>query len=43
MRATTTLADIAKVEQPDLATLSVSLRALRNLVAQGARSTGGEA
>jgi glutamate dehydrogenase len=43
MRATTTLADIAKVEHPDLATLSVALRALRNLVAQGARSTGGEA
>jgi glutamate dehydrogenase len=43
MRATTTLADIAKVEQPDLATLSVALRALRNLVAQGARSSGGEA
>jgi len=42
-RATTTLADIAKVEQPDLATLSVALRALRNLVAQGARSSGGEA
>ena len=43
MRATTTLADIAKVDHPDLATLSVALRALRNLVAQGARSTGGEA
>jgi len=43
MRATTTLADIAMVEQPDLATLSVALRALRNLVAQGARSSGGEA
>jgi glutamate dehydrogenase len=43
MRATTTLTDIAGVDDPDLATLSVALRALRNLVAQGARSHGGEA
>jgi glutamate dehydrogenase len=43
MRATTTLTDIAGVDDPDLATLSVALRALRNLVAQGARSSGGEA
>ncbi len=33
-RARTTLDDIAAVEDADLATLSVSLRALRNLVAQ---------
>lgn len=34
-RAHTTLEEIAAVENPDLATLSVSLRVLRNLVAQG--------
>ena len=34
-RARTTLAEIVAVEDPDLATLSVSLRVLRNLVAQG--------
>lgn len=34
-RAHTTLEEIASVESPDLATLSVSLRVLRNLVAQG--------
>lgn len=42
MRATSTLTDIAAVEDPDLASLSVALRALRNLVAQGARSGGGD-
>jgi len=34
-RAHTTLDEIAAVEKPDLATLSVCLRVLRNLVAQG--------
>jgi glutamate dehydrogenase len=34
-RARTTLQEIAAVENPDLATLSVCLRVLRNLVAQG--------
>ena len=34
-RARTTLQEIAAVEDPDLATLSVCLRVLRNLVAQG--------
>lgn len=34
-RARTTLQEIASVENPDLATLSVCLRVLRNLVAQG--------
>ncbi|MFM1916818.1 MAG: hypothetical protein RJB01_333 [Actinomycetota bacterium] len=34
-RARTTLQEIAAVESPDLATLSVCLRVLRNLVAQG--------
>jgi len=33
-RARTTLADIEAVEEPNLATLSIALRALRNLVAQ---------
>jgi glutamate dehydrogenase len=33
-RARTTLDDIDAVEEPNLATLSVALRALRNLVAQ---------
>ena len=39
-RARTTLDDIASVEDPDLATLSVALRAMRNLVAQGTTSAG---
>jgi glutamate dehydrogenase len=39
-RARTTLDDIAAVESPDLATLSVALRAMRNLVAQGTTSSG---
>ncbi len=34
-RARTTLQEIASIEHPDLATLSVCLRVLRNLVAQG--------
>ena len=34
-RAKSTLDDISAVEDPDLATLSVALRAMRNLVAQG--------
>jgi glutamate dehydrogenase len=38
-RAKSTLNDIAAVEEPDLATLSVALRAMRNLVAQGATSS----
>jgi glutamate dehydrogenase len=37
-RARTTLDDIASVENPDLATLSVALRAMRNLIAQGSTS-----
>jgi glutamate dehydrogenase len=37
-RARTTLEEIAAIENPDLATLSVCLRVLRNLVAQGAVS-----
>jgi glutamate dehydrogenase len=41
-RARTTLDDIAAVEDPDLATLSVALRAMRNLVAQGTTSAGVE-
>ncbi len=41
-RARTTLEDIAAVEDPDLATLSVALRAMRNLVAQGTTSSGTE-
>ena len=39
-RARTTLDDIAAVEDPDLATLSVALRAMRNLIAQGSTSAG---
>ena len=39
-RARTTLQDIDAAETPDLATLSVALRALRNLVAQGTTSSG---
>jgi glutamate dehydrogenase len=42
-RARSTLDDIAVVEDPDLATLSVALRAMRNLVAQGTTSAGAEA
>ena len=34
------LDDIAAVEDPDLATLSVALRAMRNLIAQGSTSAG---
>ena len=34
-RARSTLDDIGMVDEPDLATLSVALRAMRNLVAQG--------
>ena len=41
-RAKATLDDIAAVEDPDLATLSVALRAMRNLVAQGSTSAGSE-
>jgi len=41
-RARTTLDDIAGVENPDLATLSVALRAMRNLIAQGATSAESE-
>ncbi|MBI1351183.1 MAG: NAD-glutamate dehydrogenase [Actinomycetales bacterium] len=37
-RARTTLVEIANVEEPDLATLSVTLRAMRNLIAQGGGS-----
>jgi glutamate dehydrogenase len=37
-RARTTLDEITAIENPDLATLSVCLRVLRNLVAQGAVS-----
>jgi glutamate dehydrogenase len=37
-RARTTLQEITAIENPDLATLSVCLRVLRNLVAQGAVS-----
>ena len=40
-RAKSTLADIASVEEPDLATLSVALRSMRNLVAQGLSSSSG--
>jgi glutamate dehydrogenase len=39
-RAKSTLAEIAAVDEPDLATLSVALRAMRNLVAQGTTSSG---
>ncbi len=42
-RARSTLQDIAAVEDPDLATLSVALRAMRNLVAQGTTSSGSSA
>jgi glutamate dehydrogenase len=38
-RARATLEEIAAVDSPDLATLSVALRALRNLVAQGTTSS----
>jgi glutamate dehydrogenase len=38
-RAKSTLNDIAAVDEPDLATLSVALRAMRNLIAQGATSS----
>ena len=38
-RARATLDEIASTEDVDLATLSVALRVLRNLVAQGAAST----
>ena len=41
-RARTTLDELAAVENPDLATLSVALRALRNLVAQGTTSGGSD-
>jgi glutamate dehydrogenase len=41
-RAKTTLDDIASVEEPDLATLSVALRAMRNLIAQGTTSSGSD-
>jgi glutamate dehydrogenase len=39
-RARATLADIGEVEAPDLASLSVALRAMRNLVTQGAADAG---
>ncbi|MHB1164793.1 MAG: NAD-glutamate dehydrogenase [Candidatus Nanopelagicales bacterium] len=42
-RARATLEEIAIVEDPDLATLSVALRALRNLVAQGLATQDGAA
>ena len=38
-RARSTLEEIAAIENPDLATLSVCLRVLRNLVAQGSASS----
>jgi glutamate dehydrogenase len=41
-RARSTLDDIAAVETPDLATLSVALRAMRNLIAQGTTSSGSD-
>jgi glutamate dehydrogenase len=41
-RARTTLDELGTVEDPDLATLSVALRALRNLVAQGTTSGGAD-
>ena len=41
-RARATLDELAAVEAPDLATLSVALRAMRNLVAQGTTSAGTE-
>ena len=41
-RARTTLEDISAVEEPDLATLSVALRAMRNLVAQGLTTAGAD-
>ena len=41
-RTKTTLDDIASVEDPDLATLSVALRSMRNLVAQGLTSATSE-
>ena len=37
-RARSTLDDIGTVDEPDLATLSVALRVMRNLVAQGVTS-----
>jgi glutamate dehydrogenase len=39
-RAKSTLTDISAEDEPDLATLSVALRAMRNLVAQGLASGG---
>ena len=39
-RTKSTLDDIASVDDPDLATLSVALRSMRNLVAQGLTSQG---
>ncbi len=42
-RTRATLDDIAAVETPDLATLSVALRAMRNLVAQGTTSSDASA
>jgi len=41
-RAKSTLAEIDAVEEPDLATLSVALRSMRNLVAQGLTSAASE-
>jgi len=41
-RAKSTLAEIDAVEEPDLATLSVALRSMRNLVAQGLNSATSE-
>jgi len=41
-RARTTLDDIEAVDEPNLATLSVALRALRNLVAQEGRDGASE-
>lgn len=41
-RARATLDDISSVENPDLATLSVALRAMRNLVSQGTTSLGSD-
>ncbi len=37
-RARATLSEIASVEKPDLATLSVALRSMRTLIAQGSKS-----
>ncbi len=42
-RARSTLEDIGLVDEPDLATLSVALRAMRNLVAQGVTTADGSA